>query len=69
MSKEYQFVCKICDGIYTTSDINQAICRSCWSKTGLPRQIIEEKYRPPQPTPLQAAKWRKARKAIKEIKK
>ena len=55
--KEYQFICRNCEGIFTTSDIGQPICRGCWSKTGLSRALLTEMFGYPRPTPLQERKW------------
>ena len=68
LAKEYQFKCKRCEGIFTTQDTQQPICRGCWRFTGLTREQIIDRFGKPNPTPLTAAKWRKARKAMEELK-
>lgn len=68
MTKEYQFACKECGGIFTTYDKEMPICRGCQRATALTRSDIIFKYGKPLATALQEAKWGKARTAIQELK-
>jgi len=52
----YQYICKKCNGIFTTTDIGLPLCRPCWGSTGLSRTILFEMFGYPKPSPLQEVK-------------
>lgn len=57
MPKEYQFICPGCGTLFYTVMKDRAYCRSCISAG---RASLDTK---PVPSPLQAAKWKAARRA------
>lgn len=68
MAKEYEFICNECEGIFTTRDIGQPICRLCWQKTGLSRAILPDMWGYPTPTPKQEVRWSAGKNAKRLIR-
>ena len=61
---EFQFICNACGQIFTTRDKNMPICRFCRQMDRNPAN-----YGRPTPTPLQAAKWKKSKRAVRLLQK